>query len=122
MEKQEIMALILAVIGICILTGIVKLVRGEEDEGSSFEPPVVTTAVLTTKTDYWDYLHEQQETTTETTATMISGEDGAGTLNQDESIPTDETAAAPVTEESSDISEESSEDDFPGIVIQASPN
>ena len=68
MEKREIYTIVLAVLCVFILIALVSLIRGDQ-KGSSSEvsEPAVSSIVLTTKTDYWDYLREQQETTTTAT-------------------------------------------------------
>ena len=74
MEKREVYTIILAVLGVCILMGIIGMIRGDKSDASSeVSMPEISSIVLTTKTDYWDYLREQQATTTTTDITDETG-------------------------------------------------
>lgn len=128
MEKREIMAVILAVFGICIVIALVKTVRGDAPEESSIDMPAVSNAVLTTKTDYWDYLRDQQTTTTEATQMTETTGDVTGDVTGDatgsETGTTDASGDMPAETDDTTtaVSTETTEDDgIPGFTIQASP-
>lgn len=82
MDKREIFAALLAAAAICIVIGVIRMVKGTDQEQ---EPALTeqTQASLVTRvqttTDYWDYLQQQQEpdvtqdsVTTETGQSLIT--------------------------------------------------
>ncbi len=79
MERKEIMALVIAVLGVILLIGIIRTVTGKDRDDDADSRVLTTPATIgtfaTTTTDYWDYLHQQQSmqasetTTTEVTVT-----------------------------------------------------
>lgn len=66
MEHKEILAVICAVLAVCILIGVVNMFH--EETISEDEMPQITTVsteyVMTVTTNYWDYLRQQQGETT----------------------------------------------------------
>ena len=110
MEKNEIMIVIAAVIAVCVMVAIVSLLRGEKEDKkpeSLPEPPAVSNLILTTTTDYWDYLREHVSGTE-------TGEGGepAETVTGAE---TTTTTASAVTEQTQNPQ---GQDDIPGFTIR----
>ena len=85
MEKREILAVIIAAVGICMLIGIIRMVKGEDirDDGSSqiqtaLTAPDVVSPIMTT--NYWDVLHAEQSSLAAATDQQVidpSGTDDA---------------------------------------------
>lgn len=136
MEKNEIMIVIAAVIAVCVMVAIVSLLRGEKEDKkpeSLPEPPAVSNLILTTTTDYWDYLREQQATTTVTEATDETGVSGdvtgtetgdvSGTEPGEGGEPAETvTGAETTTTTASAVTEQTQspqgQDDIPGFTIR----
>ena len=94
MESKQILAVILAALGVIALIAVMRAVTGadKEPEESPAESSVTSTAAFATQTaatDYWDYLRQQQETT------------GTDTTGTDETVPTEPevTTALPAEDE-----------------------
>lgn len=121
MEKREIMAVILAVIGICIVIGVVNMFRGKNSQDSSSDSlPAVSDVVLTRKTDYWDYLREQQETTTATQITEMTGDvtgDVTGAVTGDVPDMTDVTGSAAPAESVTTVTTVTTEEETAFVIV-----
>lgn len=87
MEKREILGIIIAAVGICLLIGIIRMVKGEDVEQDSSIATAPRQVVITdpekpsTTTDYWDYVRELQS------AASSSGSENTGTdINQNDGV------------------------------------
>jgi len=64
MEKREVLTVIIAAVGICMLIGIIRMVTGADmqDESSSKKDPTVSAPAVMTEvtTDYWDVIRAEQ--------------------------------------------------------------
>ena len=65
MEKREVFAVILAAAAICIVIGVIRMVKGTDEEQDPALTELTQASLMTrvqTTTDYWDYLQQQQGT------------------------------------------------------------
>ena len=98
MEHKELFAVIIAAFGVIALIGLLTIVRGgkkepADDAGTQAQttPIVLTTA----KTDIWDVLHDQQNTTTTPAETDENGSAVTTMTGEDGTPVTDETGTSP---------------------------
>ncbi|MBQ9907289.1 MAG: hypothetical protein IJM46_11015 [Oscillospiraceae bacterium] len=127
MESKEILAVILAALGIILLIGILSMVTKKNEMTEESSVPAVTEVTqpdpVYFETDIWDVIREQNATTAATEETLEDGTpvttgsdgetgtlpEGAETLNPDESgILTEsgaetETETTTVTEATADL-------------------
>jgi len=78
MEKREILAVIIAAVSVCMLIGIIRMVKGEDpepnSESSELVPVMTNPEVPVVTTDYWDYVRELQSAASSSeTGEAVSG-------------------------------------------------
>lgn len=96
MESKEILAVVVATLGIILVIGILSLITKSTDTTEQDSKPVVSEVSepqpVYLQTDIWDVLRAQNTTTVTTETTNADGEiiiDETGTLPEGETVPTD---------------------------------